>query len=40
MLVGLQVLPEQSNAFSAFLADLGFPYVDETDNVVYQQFLR
>eukprot|EP00667_Euglena_gracilis_P005961 EG_transcript_6007 len=40
VLVGLQVEPQQNDAFAAFLKALGFPFVDETDNVVYHQFLR
>ncbi|MGB4059219.1 MAG: threonine ammonia-lyase, biosynthetic [Burkholderiaceae bacterium] len=40
ILVGLQV-PQSDNAdFDAFLANLGFPCVEETANPVYQLFLR
>ena len=40
ILVGLQVPPKDDAAFDAFLRDLGYPYVDETDNPVYRLFLR
>ena len=40
ILVGLQV-PEVDNlAFAEFLETLGFPYVEETANPVYQMFLQ
>ncbi|KAI9145057.1 tryptophan synthase beta subunit-like PLP-dependent enzyme [Paraphysoderma sedebokerense] len=40
VLVGIQVPPEQTDKFQQFLDKLGYPYVDETDNPVYLQFLR
>ncbi|RKP22403.1 tryptophan synthase beta subunit-like PLP-dependent enzyme [Syncephalis pseudoplumigaleata] len=40
ILVGIQVLPEQYERFEQFLSRLNYPYVEETDNIVYQQFLR
>ncbi|MBC5785049.1 threonine ammonia-lyase, biosynthetic [Ramlibacter sp. USB13] len=39
-LVGLQVPRGDSKAFQAFLDTLGYPYVEETANPVYQLFLR
>lgn len=39
MLVGIQVPPGKKPALDAFLAELQFPFVDETDNVVYNSFL-
>ncbi|KAI8057632.1 tryptophan synthase beta subunit-like PLP-dependent enzyme [Syncephalis plumigaleata] len=38
ILVGIQVAPDQSGTFEQFLSQLKYPYVEETDNVVYQQF--
>ena len=40
ILVGLQVPESDSEAFSEFLETLGFPYVEETANPVYQMFLQ
>ncbi|KAJ3300175.1 hypothetical protein HK104_003785 [Borealophlyctis nickersoniae] len=40
VLVGIQVPPSTSTEFEAFLGELKFPYVEETENVVYQQFLK
>jgi threonine dehydratase len=40
ILVGLQVPPEDAAAFDAFLATLGYPYVEETLNPAYQLFLQ
>eukprot|EP00669_Euglena_mutabilis_P013454 TRINITY_DN8425_c0_g1_i1.p1 TRINITY_DN8425_c0_g1~~TRINITY_DN8425_c0_g1_i1.p1 ORF type:complete len:498 (-),score=198.27 TRINITY_DN8425_c0_g1_i1:97-1590(-) len=40
VLVGLEISPDQGPLYDQFLADLGFPCVDETDNVVYRRFLR
>ncbi|MFN3611766.1 threonine ammonia-lyase, biosynthetic [Tepidimonas sp.] len=40
ILVGLQVPPKDARAFERFLRELGYPYVEETDNPVYQLFLR
>ncbi len=39
ILVGLQVPQEDSEKFGAFLQNLGYAYVEETDNPAYQQFL-
>src|SRR6478609_6853437 len=40
ILVGLQVPPEDAQAFQGFLDELGYPYVEETSNPVYRLFLR
>ncbi|WP_334154976.1 threonine ammonia-lyase, biosynthetic [Tepidimonas sp.] len=40
ILVGLQVPPKDARAFERFLRELGYPYVEETDNPVYRLFLR
>ncbi len=40
ILVGLQVPPEDAAAFDAFLATLGYPYVEETANPAYRLFLQ
>ncbi|MDD2545396.1 MAG: threonine ammonia-lyase, biosynthetic [Burkholderiaceae bacterium] len=40
ILVGLQVPPEDGAAFDAFLATLGYPCVEETQNPAYRLFLR
>ena len=40
ILVGLQVPPADAKAFDKFLAELGYPCVEETDNPVYQLFLK
>jgi threonine dehydratase len=40
ILVGLQVPGSDEPALQAFLAELGYPHVDETDNPVYRLFLR
>ncbi|MFN0186768.1 MAG: threonine ammonia-lyase, biosynthetic, partial [Aquabacterium sp.] len=40
ILVGVQVPPSDARAFSAFLAELGYPWVEETGNPVYRLFLR
>lgn len=37
--VGLQVPPNELNAFTAFLNKLGYPYWDETQNPAYNLFL-
>ena len=39
VLVGMQVPPEEQKEFKAFLDNLGYEYVDETDNPAYQLFL-
>ena len=40
ILVGIQVPPAEDQVFREFLTTLGYPYVDETTNPVYQLFLR
>jgi threonine dehydratase len=40
ILVGLQVPPNDDQAFAAFLDNLGYPYVEETHNPVYRMFLQ
>ena len=40
ILVGLQVPATDNKAFKSFLATLGYPSVDETDNPVYRLFLQ
>ncbi|MES2356594.1 MAG: threonine ammonia-lyase, biosynthetic [Pseudomonadota bacterium] len=39
ILVGLQVPPQDKDAFQKFLDDLGYEYVDESENPVYHLFL-
>jgi threonine dehydratase len=38
--VGIQVPKADGKAFTAFLKELGYPYVDETDNPAYRMFLQ
>jgi threonine dehydratase len=40
ILVGLQVSTKDNTSFDAFLKALGYPYVEETNNPVYQLFLK
>jgi threonine dehydratase len=40
ILVGLQVPPQDDKAFAKFLATLGYPFVEETQNPVYRLFLK
>ncbi|WP_040728300.1 threonine ammonia-lyase, biosynthetic [Thiomicrorhabdus sp. Kp2] len=40
VLVGVQVPPEQHADFEAYLESLGYPFVNEQDNLGYQLFLR
>ena len=40
ILVGLQVNTKDHKAFDIFLKTLGYPYVEETNNPVYQMFLK
>ena len=39
VLAGIQVPPDEAKAFRAFLARLGYAYVDETRNPAYELFL-
>jgi threonine dehydratase len=38
-LIGLQVPDEEAVRLQEFLADVGYPYNEETDNPAYQMFL-
>lgn len=40
ILVGLQVPPQEGEAFHGFLDALGYPYVEETHNPAYRLFLQ
>ncbi|KAI0075115.1 threonine dehydratase I [Panus rudis PR-1116 ss-1] len=40
VLAGIQVPEDQNEKFGSFLKNLGYPYVEETDNEVYKRFLR
>jgi threonine dehydratase len=40
VLAGIQVPPQDARAFRAFLARLGYEYVEETENPAYELFLR
>jgi len=40
VLAGIQVPPDERGEFKESLKNLGYPYVDENDNPVYQQFLK
>jgi threonine dehydratase len=40
ILVGMQVPPQDAALFDAFLAQLGYPHVEETHNPAYRLFLR
>jgi len=40
VLIGVQVPPEQQEAFETYLTSLGYPFVNEQDNPAYQLFLR
>ncbi len=39
VLVGMQVPPDDKHKFTAFLAQVGYPYFDETHNRAYKMFL-
>lgn len=39
VLVGVQVPPDASEEFERYLEELGYPYVEETDNMAYKMFL-
>jgi threonine dehydratase len=38
-LAGIQVPPDDYDAFDAFLKKLNYAYVEETDNPVYKRYL-
>lgn len=39
ILAGIQVPPGAEDAFDAFLQELGYPFVEETLNPAYKNFL-
>lgn len=39
ILAGIQVAPAHEQAFEHGLEQLGYPFVEETDNQVYKDFL-
>lgn len=39
VLCGIQVPPEELNQFESFLEQVGYPYIDESDNAAYRMFL-
>ncbi|MDP1717187.1 MAG: threonine ammonia-lyase, biosynthetic, partial [Burkholderiales bacterium] len=39
VLVGMQVPPSDQKKFGAFLAEVGYPYTDESKNPAYRLFL-
>jgi len=40
VLAGIQVPLEESEQFDGFLRDLGYVWVEETDNEVYKRYLK
>lgn len=40
ILAGISVPPEDNVQFEEFLASINYPYIEETDNVAYQLFLK
>lgn len=40
VLAGIQAPEEDSAQFGEFLRELGYPYVEETQNEVYKRYLR
>jgi len=40
VLAGIQAPDEDSTQFSEFLRELGYSYVEETQNVIYKRYLR
>jgi hypothetical protein len=40
VLAGIQAPEEDSTRFSEFLRELGYSYVEETQNVIYKRYLR
>lgn len=40
VLAGIQVPPNDTEEFEKFLENLGYPYVEETENEVYKKYLR
>ena len=39
VLVGIQVPQDASDEFDQFLEQLGYPWVEETENMAYKMFL-
>jgi threonine dehydratase len=40
VLAGIQVPPNESPDFEQYLSELGYLYVEETENEVYRRYLR
>ena len=40
VLAGIQVPKEEDAAFDEWINQLGYPYVEETQNVVFRDFLQ
>jgi threonine dehydratase len=40
VLAGIEVPAAEADAFTRYLGELGYPWVDETDNAAYRLFLR
>lgn len=40
VLAGIQVPPDESAQFDEFLNQLGYTYIEETDNEVYKRYLK
>jgi threonine dehydratase len=40
VMVAIQVPPETLQEFEGFLGELKYPFVEETDNSIYQTFLK
>lgn len=40
VLAGIQVPPDESEQFDLFLSNLGYHYVEETQNEVYKRYLK
>lgn len=40
VLAGIQVPPNETKQFNDFLNQLGYPYVEETENETYKLYLR
>lgn len=40
ILAGIQVPPNENEQFQRFLDQLGYDYVEETDNEIYKRYLQ
>lgn len=40
VLAGIQVPPNEYSDFNEYLSNLGYPFVEETENEVYKRYLR